>query len=166
MLEHPSLLSARRRTHSSNPHGPSQRRDSNERHPHPHLDPHPLHDANKEIEPSTLDSLGVLPVPVANEDTRDDTAKPGEVLKDLLLRVPANIRARAHKRRRNRRMYVGLMRSVLPEHPRYALVVRRCVPQHRCEVRLARRAHRERLRQCGRVDTRNGHVCRVPLQRP
>lgn len=58
-------------------------------HLHPH--PHTLHDANKEIEPSTLDSLGVLPVTVADEDTPDDAVKPGEVLKDFLLRVPANM---------------------------------------------------------------------------
>ena len=107
----------------------------------------------------------MLPVAVADEDTRDSTAKPGEVLEELLLHFPANIRARAHKRRRNRRMYVGFVRSVLPEHPRYALVVRRRNPKHRREVRRGRRAHRERLRQCGRVDSRDGHVRRVPLQR-
>ena len=75
-------------------------------------------------------SLGAFPVTVADADTQEDAAKPGEVLKDLLLRVPANIQARAHKHRRNRRMYLGLMCSVLPEHPQYALVVRRCILQH------------------------------------
>ena len=88
---------------------------------HPHLHLHALHNTNKETEPSTLDSLGEVPVAVANEDTRDNAAKPGKVLKDLLLYVPANIRARAHKYRCNRRMYLRLMRSVQPEHPRYAL---------------------------------------------
>jgi hypothetical protein len=107
----------------------------------------------------------VLPVSVADEDTGDGAAKPGEVLKELLLHLPANIRARAHKRRRNRHMHLGLVRGVLPEHPRYALVVRRRVPQHWREVRRGRGAHRERLRQCGRVDTCDGHVRRVPLQR-
>jgi len=118
------------------------------------------------IEPATLDSLGVLPVAIADNDARDGAAKPGEVLQELLLHLPANVRARAHKRRRNRRVHLGLVRGVLPEHPRYALVVRRRVPQHRREVRRGRGAHRECLRQCGRVDTCDGHVRRVPLQRP
>ena len=94
---------------------------SDKLHPHLHLHLHALHNANKETEPSMLDSLGEVPVTVTNEDTQDDVAKPGKVFKDLLLYVPANIQARAHKYRCNRRMYLRLMRSVQPEHPRYAL---------------------------------------------
>ena len=86
-----------------------------------HLHLHALHNANKETEPSMLDGLGEVPVAVTNEDTQDDADKPGKVLKDLLLYVPANIQARAHKYRCNRCMYLRLMHSVQPEHPRYAL---------------------------------------------
>jgi len=117
----------------------------------------------------------VLPLAVADEDAGDGAAEPGKVLEHLLLRLAGDtLRARAQKRRRNRRVHVVLVRSVLPEHPRYALVVRRRVTQHWhevCRVRggrggRARGLHAQRLRQRGRVDARDGHIRRVPLQRP
>ena len=76
------------------------------------------------------------------------------------------MRALGTRRDRNRRIFLGLMRSALLEHARDVLVAHPCIPQYLREVRRARRAHRERLRQCGRIGTHDGHQCRVPLQRP
>ena len=46
-----------------------------------HTCTHTHTDANKEIELSTFNSLGMLPVTVADEDTRDNAANPARCSK-------------------------------------------------------------------------------------